>query len=231
MKQVKAIPKLVFDKNFTDKEFKYYDYACFISILDIDNNEQKFDKSIGNFLQVKMWDKNDKGWYGFINTKLAAETLEGYDVVFCMEADMLITNPSVKLEQFIDNDNHFFLCKDVNGWNGGSFIVRNTPEAKEWLSFVNSCEDGYGHEQNVFEIYCDSKSGIKQLPHPSINSIKFDEYFPAYGKPNYKEGDIVPKPKLEQGDWEPLCLLCHLPAMPLEKRIETFKKLIKDYNL
>ena len=25
MKQVKAIPKLVFDKNFTDKEFKYYD--------------------------------------------------------------------------------------------------------------------------------------------------------------------------------------------------------------
>ena len=56
MKQIKAIPKLVFDKHFTDKEFKYYDYACFISILDIDNNEQKFDKSIDNFLQVKMWD-------------------------------------------------------------------------------------------------------------------------------------------------------------------------------
>ena len=56
MKQIKAIPKLVFDNHFTDKEFKYYDYACFISILDIDNNEQKFDKSIDNFLQVKMWD-------------------------------------------------------------------------------------------------------------------------------------------------------------------------------
>lgn len=56
MKQIQAIPKLVFDKHFTDKEFKYYDYACFISILDIDNNEQKFDRSIDNFLQVKMWD-------------------------------------------------------------------------------------------------------------------------------------------------------------------------------
>ena len=56
MKQINAIPKLVFDNHFTDKEFKYYDYACFISILDIDNNEQKFDKSIDNFLQVKMWD-------------------------------------------------------------------------------------------------------------------------------------------------------------------------------
>lgn len=56
MKQIQAIPKLVFDKHFTDKEFKYYDYACFISILDIDNNEQKFDTTIDNFLQVKMWD-------------------------------------------------------------------------------------------------------------------------------------------------------------------------------
>ena len=56
MKQLKVIPKLVFDKTFTDKKFEYYYYACFISILDIDNNEQKFNKSIGNFLQVKMWD-------------------------------------------------------------------------------------------------------------------------------------------------------------------------------
>ena len=56
MKQIRAIPKFIFDEHFTDKEFKYYDYACFISILDIDNNEQKFDKSIDNFLQVKMWD-------------------------------------------------------------------------------------------------------------------------------------------------------------------------------
>lgn len=56
MKQIKAIPKYIFDSNFTDKEFIYYDYACFISILDCDNDEQKFDKSIDNFLQVKMWD-------------------------------------------------------------------------------------------------------------------------------------------------------------------------------
>ena len=56
MKQIIAIPKLVFDKNFTNNELKHYHYACFISILDIDNNEEKFDKSIDNFLQVKMWD-------------------------------------------------------------------------------------------------------------------------------------------------------------------------------
>lgn len=56
IKQIKALPKLVFDKYFTNKEFKDYDYACFISILDVDNKEQKFDESADNFLQVKMWD-------------------------------------------------------------------------------------------------------------------------------------------------------------------------------
>ena len=55
MKKIKAIPKVVFDKNFSNSEFKHYDYACFISILDCDNTENKFDKSIENFLQVKMW--------------------------------------------------------------------------------------------------------------------------------------------------------------------------------
>lgn len=56
MKQIKALPKLVFDKNFTNEEFKYYSYAAFISILDCDNDEKKFDTGIDNFLQVRMWD-------------------------------------------------------------------------------------------------------------------------------------------------------------------------------
>jgi predicted protein tyrosine phosphatase len=56
MKQIRAIPKRVFEEHFTNKEFKYYDYACFISILDCDNNTELYDKSIDNFLQVKMWD-------------------------------------------------------------------------------------------------------------------------------------------------------------------------------
>ena len=53
MKQIKAIPKLVFDEHFKDKEFKYYNYACFISILDIDNlifTKLDETKSFGNVI-------------------------------------------------------------------------------------------------------------------------------------------------------------------------------------
>lgn len=57
MKQIKAISKLLFERNFTNKEICYYNgYACFISILDFDNEEQKYDYAMENFLQVKMWD-------------------------------------------------------------------------------------------------------------------------------------------------------------------------------
>lgn len=55
-KHIKAISKQLFEDNFTNESFKNYDSACFISILDMDNDEQKYDKTINNFLQVKMWD-------------------------------------------------------------------------------------------------------------------------------------------------------------------------------
>ena len=56
MKQILAIPKLAFDNNFEGEDFSKLEHMAFISILDIDNNEKKYDTSQSNFLQVKMWD-------------------------------------------------------------------------------------------------------------------------------------------------------------------------------
>ena len=56
MKKIQAIPKVAFDKAFTTEIMSKYDYACFISILDADSTEQKYDRNLANFLQVKFWD-------------------------------------------------------------------------------------------------------------------------------------------------------------------------------
>lgn len=56
MKQIRAIPKMVFDDRFNNEIFKSYSFGAFISILDCDNPEAKYDTTIENFLQVKMWD-------------------------------------------------------------------------------------------------------------------------------------------------------------------------------
>ena len=62
MKQIKALPKIVFDGRFSNELFKYYSFAGFISILDCDNSEVKYDTDIENFLQVKMWDI-EENWF------------------------------------------------------------------------------------------------------------------------------------------------------------------------
>jgi predicted protein tyrosine phosphatase len=56
MKKVLAMSKAAFDDNFTNEMFLALHNCAFISILDPDNNEQKYDNTIVNFLQVKMHD-------------------------------------------------------------------------------------------------------------------------------------------------------------------------------
>ncbi|CAM4161864.1 protein-tyrosine phosphatase family protein [Flavobacterium antarcticum] len=56
MKQIRALPKMIFDEHFNDELFKYYSFGAFISILDCDSTETKYNTAIENFLQVKMWD-------------------------------------------------------------------------------------------------------------------------------------------------------------------------------
>jgi predicted protein tyrosine phosphatase len=57
MKKINAISKFTFDTNFNNEIIKKYtNKVCFISILDCDNHELKYDCTLENFLQVKMWD-------------------------------------------------------------------------------------------------------------------------------------------------------------------------------
>ena len=56
MKTIRAIPKRIFDANFSDEQFKQHNHVAFISILDDDNEEKKYDTTIENFLQVRMCD-------------------------------------------------------------------------------------------------------------------------------------------------------------------------------
>ena len=56
MKKILAMSKAAFEDNFENNAFLAYPNCAFISILDPDNNEKKYDNTIVNFLQVKMHD-------------------------------------------------------------------------------------------------------------------------------------------------------------------------------
>ncbi len=74
------------------------------------------------------------------------------------------------------------------------------------------------------------KEKIKILPHPSINSLLYEEYAPTWGIIGNTDTSL-PKPTHEEGDWRRGCFICHLPGMTLERRLEIFAKLQKDVIL
>ena len=47
-----------------------------------------------------------------------------------------IMNSTVKLESFVDEEHDFYIHKDVNNVNAGSFIVKNSEWGRKWIKFV-----------------------------------------------------------------------------------------------
>lgn len=152
----------------------------------------------------------------------------GFDVVWCLDADAMVTNTKIPLESFVDDKRDFYLCEDVNGYNTGSFIVKKS----EWsINFLNEVlsqinKDGVYCEQDAI-INCMNAQitdKIRVLPHPSINSYKYDEYGDNYGRinPNPNENKM---PKHEEGNWQEGDFVLHLPGVSMKKRIEIFSQI------
>lgn len=159
---------------------------------------------------------------------------QGVDFVLSLDLDTLITNHNIKIEDFISQSNNksFYVCRDLNGINCGSFILKNNKWSKSFLSFCLSFEGKVDCEQNAVDIYMGDivdDLHIKILQHPSINSYKYDEYYPSYGKIGFKNGDIIEKPTHKEGNWEEGDFILHVPGQTVEKRIEVLKntKIIK----
>lgn len=149
----------------------------------------------------------------------------GEDLVFCLDSDILITNHTRMVEEFIDSEHDLFITQDINEINIGSFIVKNTFWARGLLCYVAECSDAE-NEQNGFKPHMENPE-VKILPHPSINSYPYDEYAPTYGLIPGRSPllGITGRPTHEQGNWEPGDFIAHLPGLPLQRRIEIFTKM------
>lgn len=195
-----------------------------LASITIPNTQRYADKHGYDFHIEKYPDGN----VDFVKTKTALKLLDEYDVVFCLEADMLITNHAVKVESFIDDKSAFYLCVDVNGVNGGSFIAvgENGGLVLKYTNDAPKTQHEYSltTEQNVWEHISHIEAvllKVKILHHPSINSIPY-KYYHNYGYINYNG---QPEPTHEQGNWQPSDFICHLPGKPLSERISIFNEI------
>jgi mannan polymerase II complex MNN10 subunit len=142
-----------------------------------------------------------------------------YDFIWVLDLDTLITNPEIKFTDFTDNEHDIFICKDINGINAGSWIIRNTEASRKFIeTIVNNFTEP--HEQILMNKYLHMVK-VKYLPHPSINSYKYELYNELL---DLEDEEMIISH--EDGNWQPGDLLLHLPGLSLEKRIEVFKEMI-----
>jgi hypothetical protein len=146
--------------------------------------------------------------------KMSILDLFRYDIIWILDTDTLITNPEIRFTNFVDNKHDIFICKDINGINSGSWIIRNTEASRNFVSTIVNNFDA-PHEQILMNKYLHMVK-VKYLPHPSINSYDYRLYN-HFG---------LAVPAHDQGQWQPGDLLLHLPGLSLEKRIEVFKEMI-----
>lgn len=153
--------------------------------------------------------------FGYSKLTEIKRLLKNFDIVWSLDLDTLITNHCYKVEDFIDflEDYDFFITKDVNGINGGSFIVKKSDWSIPFLDLLYSLkgEEGMHCEQDAINYYYKNyKDKIKILPHPSINSYKYELY------PEFEYGI--------DGQWMEGDFVLHLPGLSIEKRIEILKQ-------
>ncbi len=138
-----------------------------------------------------------------------------YDLIFYKDIDSIITNMTIPITDFIDDEHSLFICHDdIMGINGGSLIIKNDKNG-EWVNWFILLERGkFNNEQEVMEYHKEALQALgfmKILPHPSINSYPYNEY---------PELEMV---SAEKGNWEVGQFLLHCPALPYEKRAEILR--------
>lgn len=138
----------------------------------------------------------------------------GYELIAYKDDDSLFTNLTIPYESIVDNENDFFITKDVGGINGGSMILKGTKEGRFVNDIILSQKGRMPNEQNAIEHLMrepEFNQFVKVLPQKSINAYRYDLYKEFENRTDLEswcEGDFI----------------LHLPALTIDKRIEIFKQ-------
>lgn len=142
------------------------------------------------------------------------------DYFWVVDLDILITNFNIPVMEFVDSEYHVFMARDItNRPNCGSYIVKNSPEAIQWLTAVCDMRETTTSEQDAIIRLSEmepTKSITRHLPHGTINQIPYQYY------------DVIGEHRRDEGNWVPGDLLAHLPGMTPSARTQIFSGLLPE---
>ena len=150
--------------------------------------------------------------------KAVQQVLKDYDWVFWTDADSVIMNDNVLLEDFIDPNSHFIICYDhcSEDVNSGQFLIKNTDKAMHFLNTVYAKDEYINHilweNRAIMDVIKEPEFGegfTKILPQRMMNSF-------VYGIHNEN-----PEACYEPGDF-----IVHLPGL---RNLEHLKSLMDSF--
>lgn len=151
----------------------------------------------------------------FVHILDVMKTHPDVDWVWWLDNDAMITNFDIKIEDLIDTDYHVIMPTDIAALNTGSFIVRNSTEAREWLEFLLSKKREYKddkkwfEQQAVIDFYPKFQELFKLVPQQWLNSYDYK----MYGVDGI---DLLG----QDGQWYPGDFVIHWPGLQNEVRVK-----------
>jgi mannan polymerase II complex MNN10 subunit len=175
----------------------------------------------------------DKFFYTHIGFEKIHRVLEIFekeecDILYWCGADTLITNMNIKITDLMDKEHDFFICGDANGINADSFIIKNTPIAKQLFQDVLDFQLNNNYKYEKENLYLNEQETLvefikeryasitKICPQRHMNSYNYDLY------PTHHFGEQFASKKDylgNDGNWQPGDFLIHFPGQSLEGKI------------
>lgn len=176
---------------------------------------------------------NEEEKYGFKRLVLLVDLLKSnaYDWIWVVGCDVLITNPSIKLESLIDDNFGLVIGTEPGGVGMDSFLIRRARGGLELMERLLAYRDhpvGGAHEQSTLDsIRSESEVAkvIKVLPQRALNSYKYSTLHQyAFLHPGFVTGtDALGN----SGEWQPGDFVLHTPGLPKEdQKIKIFSEVI-----
>ena len=222
-----------------DNYYKKYKEAIYIKSKYCKYNNYKFEFFI---LNEKSFDLK-KGWLKIYKLK---QIIKNYDYVFMSDADVVITNNDIRLEDIIlryENNNFMFITTDYNSLNSGNIIWKNCEDTINFIDKLLEIKDDkirltlnqpfkvigiYEQPTIIYLInkYEEYRNKIKIIPQFVMNS--YSEFIPTSSLPNIIQhiNDTDNRCK-----WKPNDFLVHFAGYNynLNTININFEKLIKNY--
>jgi hypothetical protein len=150
------------------------------------------------------------------------------EVSWCwwLDCDAMITNWSVPISRWCNNQYHLVISVDRYNLNNGSFFIRNSQQGRDYLQHILSLEDQYltarwPDQQPMIDLTEQYQSIMYLHPQRDFNSYDYDFYHRDHG--NTEDCDLFG----HSGNWIPGDFVCHYPGIQLKTRIE-LATMIKD---